>query len=244
MNRAWISEHERWRFSSISHGRMRFWNPLPEDGLGAALRALPIARGAQVLDYGCGAGEAAFELAAWHGARVTGIDPNPDAVERCRGKVPGTFFVEEFRAERFEPASFDLVVNIGASPGMERLLREVAPLLRPAGFLLVGDLYWHRPPSEHLSAFLGLASAPTLDEQRGTIAGNGFVIERELLASAADWDRYEDAFDANMLAFLASHPQDPSHAAFEERRRVWREMYLGHGRGALGFGLFQTRRVA
>ena len=42
---------DRWRFSSISHGQMRFWNPLPADGLAAVLRALPIARGAQVLDY-------------------------------------------------------------------------------------------------------------------------------------------------------------------------------------------------
>ena len=94
---------DRFRFSSIAHGQMRFWNPLPADGLVAALHALPIARGARALDYGCGVGEVAFELAAWHGARVTGLDPNADAVDRCRGKVPGTFFVEEFRAERFEP---------------------------------------------------------------------------------------------------------------------------------------------
>lgn len=231
------------RFSSISHGRMRFWNPLAPDLLVAELRALPIARGAQVLDYGCGAGEVAFELAAWHGARVTGIDPNADAVERCRGKVPGTFFVEEFRAERFEPASFDLVVNIGASIGMHGLIREVKPLLRPSGLLLVGDLYWRRQPSGRLASFLGLASTPTLGDQRGAITASGFAVERELLASDVDWDRYEDEYDANMLTHLASHPGDPSHAAFEARRRAWREMYLELGRGTLGFALFQTRRV-
>jgi SAM-dependent methyltransferase len=231
------------RFSSISHGQMRFWNPLPAGELVTVLRALPIVRGAQVLDYGCGVGEVAFELAAWHGARITGLDPNPDAIERCRGKVPGMFFVEEFRAARFETASFDLVVNIGASPGMERLLPQVLPLLRPSGRLLVGDLYWRRPPSEPLSSYLGLSSAPTLCEQRDAIAAGGFVVERELLASEADWDRYEDEYDANMLAYLARHPQDPSHASFENRRRVWREMYIEHGRGALGFALFQTRRV-
>src|SRR5262245_563729 len=215
------------RFSSISHGRMRFWNPLPANERVTMLRELPIARGARVLDYGCGTGEVAFELAAWHGARITGVDPNPEAVDHCRGKVPGTFFVEEFRAERFEPESFDLIVNIGASPGMGRLLREVTPLLRPLGLLLVGDLYWRRPPSEVFLAFLGAgASTPPLDEQRADFAAGGFVIQRDLLASDADWDRYEDEYDANMLSYLEGHPDDPSHAAFESRRRAWRAMYL------------------
>ena len=44
-----------------------------------------------------------------------------------------------------------------------------------------------------------------------------------------------------MVAYLASHPEDPEHAQFEARRRAWRAMYLAEGRGTLGFCLYQGR---
>lgn len=222
---------------------MRFWNPLPPADLVQLLRALPLSSGADVLDYGCGVGEVALELSTRHGARITGVDPNPDAIARCRGKLPGHFFAEPFRPQRFVPASYDLVVNIGASPGMPRLLEEVTPLLRRSGCLLVGDIYWRSPPSAALLNFLGASQAPTLDDHHRALQDGGFVVEATLLASQADWDRYEDQYDANMLAHLATHPDDPSFDAFEHRRRAWRAMYLAHGRGTLGFALFRARRA-
>ena len=42
------------RFSAISHGDMRFWNPLPAGELVNLLRELRLPKGARVLDYGCG----------------------------------------------------------------------------------------------------------------------------------------------------------------------------------------------
>jgi hypothetical protein len=73
------------------------------------------------------------------------------------------------------------------------------------------------------------------------LAQSGLVVERTLLASDADWDRYEDEYDGNMVAYLRAHPDDPSAGNFERRRREWREMYLTHGRGTLGFVLWLAR---
>lgn len=231
------------RFSLISHGGMRFWNPLPAAALVQLLHELPLPSGADVLDYGCGVGEVCLELFTHHAARITGVDPNPDAIARCRSSLRGQFFAEPFRAQRFAPASFDLVVNIGASPGMARLLGEVTSLLRRSGRLLVGDIYWRSPPSPTLLAFLGAPETPSLDDQRRALHDGGFVIETTLLASELDWDRYEDQYDANMLAYLAAHPDDPSAGPFEARRRAWRAMYLAHGRGTIGFALHLARRA-
>lgn len=222
---------------------MRFWNPLPHDGLLTLLREMPIPTGSDVLDYGCGQGEVSLELANCFQAHITGVDPNPNAIARCRTKMLGRFFAEAFQATRFDPKSFDLIVNIGASPGLQKLLEEVTPLLRRPGRLLVGDIYWRRRPSEELRTFLGEPAdqALTLDVQQAALVQKGFVIERTLLATDADWDRYEDEYDTNMVAHLEAHPEDPDFDAFESRRRAWRAMYLKHARGTMGFALYQSR---
>jgi SAM-dependent methyltransferase len=225
---------------------MRFWNPLPVDRLLKILREMPIPRESEVLDYGCGPGEISRELVNGFNARITGVDPNREAIARCRAKMPGRFLEEAFRTERFPAASFDLIVNIGASPGMLVLLEQVLPLLRRPGRLLVGDTYWRCRPSDELLDFLGAPSAeiPMLEEHHAALTRNGFVVERILLAAETDWDQYEEEYDGNMIAYLKEHPTDPSFESFERRRREWRNMYLQHARGRIGFALYQARLEA
>jgi hypothetical protein len=47
-----------------------------------------------------------------------------------------------------------------------------------------------------------------------------------------------------MAVYLRAHPEDPSFEAFDSRRRGLRDMYLEHGRGTLGFALYQPRLEA
>lgn len=234
------------RFSEISHTGIRFWNPLDEDELGRILRELPLSEGAQVLDYGCGNGEVALELASHHNVLVTGIDITEEAIARCRQKLPGAFVAEAFRADRFPPASFDLVINIGASPGLSKLLEEIRPLLRDGARVLIGDAYWQLPPSAEYVVFLGMSESDWLshDGNLATLRAAGFETERAVVSSLAAWDRYEDRYDSNMLAHLRDHPDDPDFASFAARRSRWRDMYLRHGRGTMGFALYQARRLA
>jgi ubiquinone/menaquinone biosynthesis C-methylase UbiE len=97
--------------------------------------------GSAVLEYGCGKGSHAFALARG-GARVTGIDLSPVAIElateraAAEGVAESTAF-EVMNAEdlRFPDGSFDLVCGsaILHHLQLDRAYAEVARVLRPGG---------------------------------------------------------------------------------------------------------------
>ncbi|MCF6507692.1 class I SAM-dependent methyltransferase [Blastococcus sp. MG754426] len=85
------------------------------DGWGAVLHeavldAAAVAAGTRLLDLGCGAGGLA-RRAADRGARVTGVDTDPDAVAEAAAAVPGgTFLVRH--AQDPPPGPFDVVTAV------------------------------------------------------------------------------------------------------------------------------------
>lgn len=124
-------------------------------GLAATMRLAELAdpaRGAQVLDAGCGLGGPARYLAATRGCRVTGIDLSPAYVEVATlltertgqaGEV--TFQAGDLLALPFPDASFDLVwtqhvaMNIADRATLYRGLRRV---LKSGGRLALHDVLW------------------------------------------------------------------------------------------------------
>jgi SAM-dependent methyltransferase len=106
-------------------------------------------RDKDVLEIGCGSGVHTKALAA-AGARVTGIDLTPRAVELTGRRLAAhglAATVVEGDAERlpFPDASFDWVWSWGVihhSSNTERVLEEIARVLRPGGG--VGLMVYHR----------------------------------------------------------------------------------------------------
>lgn len=95
--------------------------------------------GAHVLEYGCGSGSSAFDLAA-RGVLVTGIDLSPVGVQRARADATARGVAAEFRvmnAEALElpDASFDVVCGSGILHhlDLDRALAEVGRVLKPYG---------------------------------------------------------------------------------------------------------------
>ncbi|MFT4542907.1 MAG: SAM-dependent methyltransferase [Planctomycetota bacterium] len=233
----------RERFSRISHTGIRFWNPLDEDQLLRTLAGLPLDPGARVLDYGCGDGELLVELARQTEITITAVDPSAAAIDVCRKKLHGRFHCKAFDPADFDPQSFDLIINIGASPGFSVLIQQICPLLAAGGRILIGDGHWDRKPDPAYLEFLGAQEDDMLthDQNLRMLADAGFELELSVLSKLEAWDCYEDRYDANMRAFLSENPQDEEFTAYEERRSRWRAMYLKHGRGTMGFGLYQAR---
>lgn len=95
--------------------------------------------GLDVLEYGCGTGSLAFDLAA-SGCSVTGIDISPVAIAAAeeaaadRG-VSTRFMVMNAEALEFDVSSFDLVCGSGILHHLDFdvALPEIARVLRPGG---------------------------------------------------------------------------------------------------------------
>jgi 2-polyprenyl-3-methyl-5-hydroxy-6-metoxy-1,4-benzoquinol methylase len=102
----------------------------------------PSLEGVRILDLGCGAGGLAKSLAA-KGARITGIDPNWEAILNARDLVPAASF-ERARAEAlpFNDGIFDAVVVVNTLHhvplgAMDQSLAEAARVTSLSNLLIV-----------------------------------------------------------------------------------------------------------
>jgi SAM-dependent methyltransferase len=105
-----------------------------------ACERLGLAPGLDVLDLGCGTGNAALE-AARTGARVVGLDPAPRllATARARAEASGLdvrWVLGDAMQLPFDDASFDRIASIFAiifAPDAVVASRELVRVLRPGG---------------------------------------------------------------------------------------------------------------
>ena len=135
-------------------------------GIGAASiirEAFEPLAGRRLLDIGCGAGALARTLAD-RGARVVGIDPNPQALAVAREAVPAAGFRRaEAESLPFADGSFDGAIFLNSlhhvpEVAMHRALEEVARVVEPAGRVVVVEAL---PAGSFFSALL-----PVEDETR------------------------------------------------------------------------------
>ena len=160
---------------AFGHGRgvpysayRRFHQVMAEDGgqrvvSGLVKHALPLVpglaarleAGIDVLDVGCGAGGAMVALAAaFRRSRFTGYDCSAEAVaaagaEASRRGLRNVHFAARDAAEPFGHHSFDLVTAFDAIHDQvkpDRVLKNIADALRPAGTFLMVDV---RASSHH-----------------------------------------------------------------------------------------------
>lgn len=109
------------------------------------------ARGGRLLDYCCGVGETAFELAGVP-AETVGIDISAEAVAQAnaRAKAHGLnarFVQGDAHATGFPEASFDVVASTGVIHHLvaAQAWREVHRLLKPGGTAVFVEALGHNP---------------------------------------------------------------------------------------------------
>src|SRR5215207_10786552 len=107
--------------------------------------------GARVLEVGCGPGHLSIRLARQHGLDVTGLDLDPDMIERARANADRaedgderrpSFLVGDVVSMPFPDGTFELVVSTMSmhhwtDPAAS--LAEIARVLRPGARALVWD---------------------------------------------------------------------------------------------------------
>lgn len=175
----WLTEHDA-THSSWYIERFRTMAAEGKDLAGEArLVDAMLARGARILDAGCGPGRVSGELAA-RGHAVVGVDVDPELIAAATADHPGPRYVVADLAELDlgapgEGAPFDAALLVGnvlafVAPDSEALvLANVARHVRPDGVVVVG---------------LGLDRGyPTADMDRDA-ARAGLVLEQRF----ATWD--------------------------------------------------------
>ena len=216
------------------------------DTISHTVQALWPRPGERILDIGTGTGWAA-RLAAWRGARVTGVDIAPGMLEAAEALSSGFEPRPDFRqaaaeALPFEDQSFDGVIStygIIFSGEPSKAVAEMARVLGPGGRFALAT--WADEPDGYIAHFFGLlgewSDAPPpptspLNWGRETwlreIVGERFEIDvQEQVTTlyvpdiATVWKEYVDGFGpvAATYAALSQTRREEFRAAFEDLHR-------------------------
>lgn len=238
------------RFSAIAHRTHEYCNPISAGKIESILDLVAIGRYDRVVDFGCGKGELVIRLATRFGADVHGVDRSQlmidEAMARAAARVPGsrvTFhagLAAAFAAGESEIALASCVGSTHAFGDYRGALESTMAIVRPGGYLLLGEGYWKRTPEQDYLDFLECTESAYADH-RGNVAlgaSLGLIPLHAVSSSVDEWDEYEWRYSRSIELFVREVPDDPEARPMLERIRSWRDGYLRWGRSTLGFGLY------
>ena len=218
-----------------------------------------IARGAQVLDIGCGLGGSAFWLAKQYNCRVTGLTISPVQARMATRKAKANaladqlrFLVVDVNVWQPEPESVDVVWIMESSEHFrdkKNFFERCARTLRPGGVLAVcAWLRGERSTADHdeLVATIGQAMfSASLDslsqyERWMRQANLEVVVAKDITRNIAPtWENCSRMTQRLPLKWLV-HLADAPTRRFVKSFPLMIEAYAN---GAMAFGLFVARKL-
>ena len=175
--------------------------------------SLRIAPGGELLDIGCGRGGPGLWMAATTGARYTGVDLAPSALEKLRAQAARSPIADRVRTleGRFESlplgdASVDAIMTIDAllfALDKAKAADEMARVLRPGGRLVATTWDYHTQPA---------GRPPQVEDHRPLLHEAGFDVE--VYEDTPDWDQRQRSINELLLArvadLAAENGEDPA----------------------------------
>jgi SAM-dependent methyltransferase len=233
---------------NISERYLELVNPTTPEKIVAVGRLAGMRKGWQVIDFGCGYGEALSLWARAFGISGLGIDIRPAACQRAQEKMAAQGLSERIEivcgngAEyAFEPHHYDVAACIGATfvwqGGFREALGAMQRALAPGGSLIVGEAYWRRSgvPPVYAQREPGVTTEPELLRNARE---QGLELGYVLHSSRDDWDHYESENWRGLLAWLEENPRHPERADALQRLHDSQGEYLRYGREYLGWALY------
>lgn len=242
------------KYTFVAHSGMAHCNPISAAKADEVVSLLDLSSGATAIDVGCGKAEMLMRIMERFGCSGMGVDRSPHMIaaarqEAARRGISGRLDLHEGDAAQLlvSPASAGAALCIGATEalgGFRSCIQTLAGWLRPGGFALVGEGFWRKDPGPEFLTALGATRDDYLDHAGNVAAGAaaGLIPHYAAVSSDDEWDRYEWLHCRNIELYAAANPDDPDVPALLQRRRAWRDLYLRHGRGTLGLGLYLFRK--
>lgn len=246
---------DTWKYYDITHREHILCNPTSEEKITQLIKLLHLKDHAQMVDIACGKGEFLIRLAEVYDVRGVGVDISPyhiaDAERRLMARVvnAGITFTRmngaEFKPDR--PHSLDLASCIGASwifGGHAKTLEALLSMVKPGGWVIVGEPYWRQEPSQEYLEASGCTQEDFGSHYSNAEAGElgGAELVHTLVSSMDDWDQYEGLQWYATSEYVRTHPDDPDLAELVRRVDKAKATYLRWGRDMLGWAIYVFRR--
>lgn len=232
------------RFTAIAHRWHQFCSPVDPLRFANMLAQLPLQAGGRVLDVGCGNGAMLAWVAETWKVRGEGVEQNPYMLEVAQKHSSIRIIAGDATAVSLVPG-YALALCVGSTHIFgDRTLEHLFPLVAPDGHVLIGQVYWKKPPTEAFLKQLG-APAGIFSDLSGTIGTgdrSGFTFLRAQTSTQAEWDAYEGLYHQSLEAWLRQNPEDPDYSVFQKRFYEVRSRYWEGGREHFGFVLMLYRR--
>lgn len=241
----------REQISRIAHAEHPIKSPIDDASVSRLLaRGLP--RGDErVLDLGCGGAEWLLRaLATRPRLHAEGVDVSADALAQARQAASALGLRQRLalhhrNAQDFVPSEpFDLVLSVGATHAFGGLLPTLAAARRhlaPGGYVLIGEGFWERAPSQEAVEMLGDLTdlATTVDR----VVADGWTPVDGHISTRRELDDYEWACWGSLAAWALDHPADPDSTQVLQTATIRRSEWLRVYRDAFGFVSLVLRRT-
>jgi SAM-dependent methyltransferase len=226
--------------------------PLSLEKADRLVEILALTDPARVVDVGCGAGEFLIRVLERYGGHGIGIDPDADALGQCRSRAEGRVSLDrlDLRQQSVDAFNwpehpFDAAICVGSTHafgGFADTLRALKSRVASGGLILIGDLFWWKPPAAAYREVIGDEGFPPADTDYATGAQIGQNQGLTLLYAAAsspdEWDHFEGSFAAKRYRRAYTLESSEARNAAIERIRSWHNAYLRWGRDTMGFGFY------
>ncbi|KAL2111160.1 hypothetical protein VUR80DRAFT_208 [Thermomyces stellatus] len=217
------------------------WNiPLSESHANDLLERLNLPGASSIVDIGCGWGELLLRATALSGpdVKATGIDIDQDLLGRAKRNAEERKITAEFVQQRGADfrGTADRAICLGSSHvlgGTRAMLSRLAEIV-PRGRVLVGDMFWERPPTEEAKAIFGDEALPLAD-LAALCREAGWEVLYLTTADQREWDDFESCHRAGPREWLLENPEDPAAADVREEMDRREREYLTVYRGVVGY---------
>jgi cyclopropane fatty-acyl-phospholipid synthase-like methyltransferase len=228
-------------------------NPTSEEKLDLVIRYCGIQDGMRILDVGCGKGWLLRRIASRFDIEATGLEINRTFAAEARRLVTEENLTDRIRivqgpALEFhpEPASFDVVMCIGASfalDGFEPALDWMGRAAKRGGIIALGEVFAMKLPYRPEISLGSRAGTDypdrTLWATVETMRAHGMRLRGIVEASIDDWHRYHSLHMQAALDWTLENPGHPDAAQIDNPASLRRNLELD-GR-YMGWAIFVAR---